>query len=99
MSIFLKKLKLILIFFLLFFLAGNVYAVSYFSDDFNVSLNTYLSSRIPNVGTSWSRIIDNGNDIYIYSSSKYACVISNGENTGFYIKQIALTVPLIMKFP
>jgi len=55
---------------------------TFFSDEFDVSSHTELSSRTPDTGTSWSQLIDNGVDIYVYSYNDHATVQSNTLNAG-----------------
>jgi hypothetical protein len=41
--------------------------VVYFSDEFDVSDETALSARTPDVGTSWEELISNTRDLYVYT--------------------------------
>lgn len=56
--------------------------VVYFSDQFDVSVQTELSSRTPDVGTSWSQLIDNGRNLYVQTYNDWITTQSNGSNVG-----------------
>ncbi|MBT4153501.1 MAG: hypothetical protein HOE53_02520 [Candidatus Magasanikbacteria bacterium] len=57
-------------------------ASTYFSDEFDTVAHAELSTRVPDTGTSWSQLIDNGRDLYVRSYNDHVTTESNGSNVG-----------------
>lgn len=65
------------------FFPTKVSAVDYyFSDSFTESTNTTLSSHTPDIGTSWTQLIDNGRTLEIDASNDYVTSSSDGSDVG-----------------
>jgi hypothetical protein len=54
----------------------------FFSDEFDVSSTTTLASVTPDIGSSWSQLINNGRTLRVASYNDYATTLSNGTNVG-----------------
>lgn len=75
-------LFLVALFSLLFVFSGAVQAATYFSDDFDVSGYIELSTHAPDIGTSWSLLINNGRTLTASSYWDTVRTTSNGANLG-----------------
>ncbi len=78
-----KSLILLLLFLGLFLIPAKTFAATtIFSDSFGGS-STLLSSHTPNVGTSWSLLVNNGMTISVWNSTPgYVSVTSNASAAG-----------------